>query len=290
MPRNSPAVEEDDLVKPRRPWTRERFRAALERRYSPRLHMSLILSASGFAAMIASWSLLHLGVGSMLIRYPVAISLAYATFLVGVWTWLRAMGFIDGEGRSRRDGSSLDGGDIPISSGGGGGGGSSGGGIRGGGGSFDGGGASTSWAGQTTTMAAVGASGGESNGGSGSGSGSGSGGKGSRFSLDGVDGDGFVLLMLALALVAGIFATSGYLIYCAPDVLTEAAFGAALTGTLGRATRRQSPNGWIAGVVRKTWAPYAVVLVAAIVFAGYAATHFPQATTFRQAIALAVSS
>ena len=288
MPRLSPPLEEEDLAAPKRPWTRGTFRAALERRYSPRLHMSLILSASGFGAMIASWSLLHLGVGSMLVRYPIAISLAYATFLVGVWTWLRAMGFIDNEGRSRRDGSSLDGGDISISGGGGGAGGSSGGGIRGGGGSFDGGGASTSWAGQTTTMAAVGASGGESSGGSGSGSGSG--GKGSRFSLDGIDGDGLVLLLLALALVAVIFVTSGYLIYCAPDVLTEAAFGAALTGTLGRATRRQSPNGWIAGVVRKTWAPYAVVLVAAIVFAGYAATHFPQATTFRQAIALAVSS
>ena len=289
MPRNSPAIEEDDLVAPKRPWTRERFKAALERRYSPRLHMSLILSTSGLAAMIASWSLLHLGVGSMLVRYPIAITLAYATFLVGVWTWLRAMGFINNEGR--RNGASLDGGDISISGGGGGGGGgSSGGGIRGGGGSFDGGGASSSWAGQTTSMAAVGASGGESDvSASGSGSGSGSGGKGSGFSLDGVDGDGLVLLILGLALVAVVFVTSGYLIYCAPDVLTEAAFGAALAGTLTRASRRQSPNGWIAGVVRKTWWPYAAVLAAALVFAGYSAVHFPQATTFRQAISMAVA-
>jgi hypothetical protein len=97
-----------------------------------------------------------------------------------------------------------------------------------------------------------------------------------------------VLILLALALVAVVFVTSGYLIYCAPDVLTEAAFGAALAGTLGRASRKQSPNGWIAGVVKKTWWPFALVLVTAIVFAGYAATHFPQATTFRQAIAMAV--
>jgi len=280
MPRNSPALGEDDLVAPRRPWTRERFKAALERRYSPRLHMSLIISASGFGAMIASWSLLHLGVGSMLVRYPIAISLAYATFLVGVWTWLRAMGFIDNEGRSRRSGSSLDGADIPVSGGGG----SAGGGVsssvdlpRGGGGSFDGGGASTSWAeGESAPAALVGKSSG--------------GGKGGGFSLGDIDGDGLVLLALALALVAVIFVTSGYLIYCAPDVLTEAAFGAALAGTLNRASRRQSPTGWIAGVVRKTWWPFALVLIAALVFAGYASVHFPEATTFRQAIALAVSS
>ena len=277
MPR-TPTFEEEDLASPRRPWTRAAFTAALERRYSPRLHMSLILSASGFGAMIASWSLLHLGVESMLVRYPIAISLAYATFLVGVWTWLRAMGFIDNEG-SRRDASSLDGNgvDIPSSGGGGGGGGSSSVEIpRGGGGTFDGGGASASWAeGRTTTAPFASKSSG--------------GGKGSGFSLgDGIDGDGLVLLLLALALVAVVFVTSGYLIYCAPDVLTEAAFGAALAGTLTRASRREASNGWIGGVVRKTWWPFAVVLVAALLFAGYAAAHYPEATTFRQAIALAV--
>ena len=285
MPRISNALEEDDLVAPKRPWTRERFKAALQKRYSPRLHMSLILASSGFTAMIASWSLLHMGVGSMLVRYPVAISIAYATFLVGVWTWLRAMGFIDNEGRSRRgSSSSLDGGSIDFPGSGGGGGGGGGGGspgVSGGGGSFDGGGASASFA-ETQSMQAVAFSGK-----GGGGSTPSLGGKGGGFSFD-LDGDGIALLLLALALVAVVFVTSGYLIYCAPDVLTEAAFGAALAGTLGRASKQQTPHGWIAGVVKKTWWPYAIVLLAAIVFAGYAAAHFPEATTFRQAIAMAV--
>ena len=280
MPRIAPAIEEDDLsAPPKRPWTRESFKAALERRYSPRLHMSLILFASGLCAMIASSSLLHLGVGSMLVRYPIAISLAYVTFLVGVWTWLRAMGFVDNSG-VRRAARNLDGGDIPIS--GSSGGGSGGGSIslpRGGGGSFDGGGASASFAeSQSTPVAFVGRTGG-----------GGGTSKGGGFSLgDGIDGDGLVLLLLALALVAVIFATSGYLIWCAPDVLTEAAFGAALAGTLTRASRKSSSGGWVAGVVRKTWMPYAIVLVAALVFAGYAAKHFPHAQTFKQAIQMAV--
>ena len=259
--------------------SREGIKQTLTRRYSPRLHMSLILASSGLAAMITSWSMLHLGVGSMLVRYPIAISLAYITFLLGVWTWLRAMGFIDGGGRSTQ--SNLKGSDalnIPSGGGGGGGGGGSFNLPRGGGGSFDGGGASAAWAeNQAMPMAVMADQGSVKGGGSGSG-----------FSLDGVDGDGLVVILLAIALVAIVFITSGYLIWCAPDVLTEAAFGAALAGTLTRSARKQSPNGWVEGVVKKTWWPYALVLVAAIVFAGYTHAHFPQATTFKQAISLAL--
>jgi hypothetical protein len=269
--------------------SREAIQQTLTRRYSPRIHMSLILATCGLAAMIASWSLLHLGVGSMLVRYPIAISLAYVTFLLGVWTWLRAMGFIDGSGRSTRsnlDGSSVD---IPVSGGGGGGGGGSFNLARGGG-SFDGGGASAAWAeNQAAPMAAM-ADQRSVDGGASAPTLGGSKGSGGGFSIDGIDGDGLVVILLAIALVAIVFITSGYLIWCAPDVLTEAAFGAALAGTLTRSTRKQAPDGWVAGVVKKTWWPFAVVLVAAVVFAGYVHTHYPQATTFRQAITIALQS
>jgi hypothetical protein len=267
--------------------TREGLKATLMRRYSPRLHMSLILSACGLAAMCTSWSLLHMGLHSMLVRYPVAISLAYVTFLLGVWTWLRAMGFIhaDGSARSSFDGGSLD---IPVSSSGGGGG-SSFSLARGGGGAFDGGGASASFAeNQAMPMAVMSSQPAPETGlGKIGGSGGGSS-KGGGFSLDGIDGDGAIVILLGIALVAIVIVTSGYLIWCAPDVLSEAAFGAALTGTLARSARKQAPNGWVEGVVKKTWWPFAVVLVAAIVFAWYVHQHYPQASTFRQAITLAL--
>ena len=68
MPK-APALEDDDLAAPRgRPWTRDKLKGALERRYSPRLHMSMILTASGFCAMLASWFLLYFGVHSMLVK------------------------------------------------------------------------------------------------------------------------------------------------------------------------------------------------------------------------------
>jgi len=286
---NTPAIDED-LSPPvaGSRWTRESFKATLSRRYSPRLHMSCILAACGLTSMLASWFMLDLGIHSMLLRYPVAIALAYATFLVGVWTWLRAMGLVDNSGARTGKSSLADGLDISSggsSSGGSWGRGGGGGSVLGGkGGSFDGGGASASFAeGRMPLVAtnlqanAAPASGLKSAGGNAAGS-----------ILDGVDGDGIVLLVLAIALVAVVFVTSGYLIWCAPDVLTEAAFGAALTGTLARRTKQETASGWIGGVIRKTWWPFALVMVAAVIFAGYAHKHYPEASTFRQAIAMAV--
>jgi len=246
--------------------SREAWRSFLERRYSPRLHMSLILAASGFVSMVVSWAMLAGGVDSMLVRYPVAISFSYGMFLLGVWIWLQLMGLREGLGIL--DGPSGDVGGYNtgriVTD------------ARGGGGTFDGGGASTAWAESESAVPAriVSAS-------PRSGSGSGSG-----FSFD-LDGDGLVLVLLALALVAAVFFCSGYLVFYAPDVLAEAAFGAALTGTLAKTAAKQSRDGWVSGVVRKTWWPYAVILVLALAFAGFAAHHFPQAKTFKQAVAMA---
>ena len=287
MPRTR-ALEDDGLAAPRgKPWTREKFKAALERRYSPRLHMSMILAASGFCAMLASWFMLAAGVHSMLVRYPIAIAIAYATFLVGVYVWLRAMGLVDNDGvrtGKRRD---LKGNfDIPSLGGGSRGGGGGGSAVsipRGGGGTFDGGGASASFAETRVPLVAANLKADAS-----SDVASSTGAKAAGSLLDGIDGDGLVLLLLALALVAAIFVTSGYLIWVAPDVLTEAAFGAMLTGTLVRTTRRQTAVAWIGGVVRKTLWPFLVVMVVAVIFAGWSAHHYPEAGTFREALAAAV--
>ena len=283
MPKGAPALDDDAvLALASKVPTRERFKAALERRYSPRIHMSLMLAASGLTAMLASSILLGLGVHSMWVRYPIAIALAYATFLVGVWVWLRIMGYVDNNGhRSNLDraGDAIDLANVGTGGGGGGSPGAAPNVFRGGGGTFDGGGASQSFAGARSPLVSTNF---------GSGGGSSQAGKAAGSLLDGLDGDGIVLLALALALVAAIFATSGYLIWVAPDVLTEAAFGAMLSGTLVRATRRNTPGGWIGGVIRKTWWPFAVVMAVALVFAGYAATLTPEPATFRAALSMAL--
>jgi hypothetical protein len=307
MSRNAQAIDDDAGTVPRPGWTRERLKAFVARRYNTRVHMSLILSSCGLTAMLASWFLLHHGVHSMLVRYPAAISLAYGTFLIGVWTWLRATGLAGGAATSDVPASARkaksgkgDWLDLPSggsSGGGGSGGGSSGGGggIRGGGGTFDGGGASSSFAQTRAPMMAASMSQQDAadvapHTSSGSSSSSSWGSRAGSSLFDGIDGDGIVLLILAVALVAVVFATSGYLVWCAPDVLTEAAFGAALTGTLSRPSATHAAGGWVAGVVRKTWWPFALVLVAAMAFAGWSTAHYPQASTFRQAIVMAIHS
>src|SRR5258706_13484501 len=132
---------------PARGWSRERLKGYLVKRYDTRFHMSLIRGSTCLVAMLVSHCLMQAGVHDMRARYPIVVSLAYLTFLFGVWVWLRATGLI----RPAGSGSSLlDGADISLPRGGGGGGGGGlgriGSGVGRGGGTFDGGGASASWA------------------------------------------------------------------------------------------------------------------------------------------------
>jgi hypothetical protein len=247
----------------------------LVQRFYTRFHMSLILSSSGLAAMLASWALLHAGVHSMLVRYPVATGVAYFTFLSGVWLWLRYAGLGRGSGAGRDLLESADIPDIPVGGGSGGSGPGSVGGLGRGGGTFDGGGASSSWAEARTPALPAG----------------GSASHGGGFSLGDfgdLDGDAIALLAMALAVVAAIFLASGYLIWFAPDILSEAAFGALLAGGLARRSKREDAAGWMAGVAKKTWWPFAIVLAVAIAFAWYCANHYPQARTFKEAVSMAL--
>jgi hypothetical protein len=301
-------------------WTREGVKRRIVERLWVRFHMSLILMACGLSAMLTSWALLKIGVGAMLVRFPLAIVVAYAMFLLGVWLWVRyAEPVVEGEGeqeapgrplRGKKKGNSLvDGGDLlDIRTGGSSGGsGGSGGGFSGKGGGFDGGGASGAWA-EGGTRGALSSSSSQLNAqalaassmqesssadttsslASRSGGGGSKSGSGSSFSLD-IDGEGLVLVVLAIALVAALVVASGYLVWAAPDILSEAAFGAVLAGGLARRAKNEDALGWVAGVVKRTWWPFTIVLVLAIAFAGYSASHYPQAKTFKQALEAATS-
>ncbi len=106
--------------------------------------------------------------------------------------------------------------------------------------------------------------------------------------LTDLDGDTVVVLLLALLLIASIFLLSGYVIWFAPDILGEAAFGAVLAGGLAKRAQRHDREGWVAGVMKKTWWPFAIVLLLSLAFAVYAAVHYPAAGTFGETIAMAM--
>jgi hypothetical protein len=274
---------------------RESLKKWIVARYSTRLHMSLILGATCLVAMISSAAMLHAGLHDMRLRYPCVVTLAYLTFLCGVWVWLRLTG-LERPSKDSSKASSLDDVlDVVTSgrggsgrSGGGGGLGRIGSGIGKGGGTFDGGGASASFAdgGSRASLLAVNPAGSNSN------ATLPIDGKGLTRGLGGLPdlgGDDLGAVVLLLVLGLAIFLASGFLVWMGPDILTEAAFGAALAGSLAKRSRDQSDAGWVAGVVKKTWWPFASVLVLALVFASYAHSHHPGAKTFREAIHGAVN-
>jgi len=60
----------------------------LLRKDVPRLQMLMIVTATGAAGFLFSFALLHLGVETMWIRYPVAVAMAYSVFLLLLRLWL----------------------------------------------------------------------------------------------------------------------------------------------------------------------------------------------------------
>jgi hypothetical protein len=273
--------------------TRERLKAYLAKRYDMRLHMSMILAATCAVGMLSSALLLRAGVHDMRVRYPIVLILAYLTFLGGVWVWLRAMGFLRGAKDSKRS-SLLDGVDF-VSGGGSSSGGSVGssigrigGGIGRGGGSFDGGGASASFAEGNVPMPAVTMNpAAPSIAAESSGDGADIGKAISKIGDIG-GGDDFGAIILLILLAVAIFLASGYIIWMGPEIFTEAAFGAMLAGGLAKHARNDNASGWVEGVVKKTWWPFAIVFVLATVFAFYSAMNHPEAKTFKETLHAAV--
>jgi hypothetical protein len=55
----------------------------------PRFQMAVLLALTGATGFLASFVLLKLGVGSMTLRYPTAVALAYGVFLLLLRLWLK---------------------------------------------------------------------------------------------------------------------------------------------------------------------------------------------------------
>ena len=267
-------------------WTREKVKRYVVQRFYTRFHMSLILASSGLAAMLTNWVLLQGGVYVMWMRYPIAVAVSYLVFLAGVRLWLMYVGM----GRSSGLGEALiESSDVSsVFLGGSGSGGGSvnlPGQFAKSGGQFAGGGASGAWMDDNQTPMRVGSM--QSNVSRGASSLSEPVSGIGRF-VD-LDFDASLLLVLAILLFAAISLLSGYVIWFAPDILGEAAFGAVLCAGLARPTQRLERSGWVEGVVKKTWWPFALVLTLSLSFAGYAAVKFPEARTFGQAFSMAIS-
>jgi hypothetical protein len=245
----------------------------LERRiahdYFVRLHMSVILAAVISSGVLTSKCLMLLG-ASLRFRFPVAVLVSYAIFLllIRVWIWYVSVRTLGISQLANLDFSgSGSGGSLDLSGTGGSGGSGSGGFSGFGGGTSGGGGASSSWEGNgaaalVSQPSSVPASS-----------------SGSHWwpdlGFDFDDDSGWVIVIL-IALVACILGGGLYLVYAAPHILPEAAGQVLLAGTLTRVSKEHH-HGWMSGVVRSTWIPFLIVLVLAGALGWQAQSHCPAA-------------
>src|SRR6185295_2071566 len=244
---------------------RTEFKQSLARRFVVRFHMTLMLAALGASGVLISKVLLDVGVRSMLERYLIAVVLSYALFFLFIKLWLMYVSPPKPKPKSRSVdvGNVFDIGELPVDLAGK----TSAAGdqIFGGSGDFGGGGATDLWGGDTApAIISTRSTGGRSGGGS-----------GSLFDFD-LD-EGIVLIVLAL-LVLSIFGAGAYLVYAAPEILSEAAFEALLAAGLIKASKKMDGSGWMGSVLKATWIPFVIVLVMTGIFGFVAQATHPHAT------------
>lgn len=277
-------------MKQRTTSVRSKVARSLMARFMMRFHGVMILLWCFFAGLLTTKALLAVGVQSMPIRYPIAVIMSYLAFLLGVRLWLEYIGY----GRYlRRADAKKDGGwdvpDIPVSSkstrpsadG------SSGGECRvplePQGGQFGGGGASSHFSPADASgmsplpdagLADTGATTAE--------------GVGFADGLAGAADGGLPVVVLALILVilAAIFGVGVYVVNETPVILIDAAFEVLLAGGLVKVVRQGNSGGWVGGIVRASWRPFAAALTVSELFALAARYGYPQAHSLGELLAV----
>ena len=237
-----------------------RARHRLERTGWPRLQMSVIVLVTGAAGLLSSFLLLAAGIESMLLRYPLAVVIAYGVFLLQMWTWTRW------RGDSVIDGLDMPGEPGMLSPGGG------GDNWTGAGGGSGGGGASASW---SSSME------------------SGSSGPCAGADvlevdvLEVVDADAGLPLLAILALTAvavACVAAAGWVVWTAPALMAELLVDAAIAGGLYRRMRGAQAEGWWWLCARHTLWPLLGVLAFFAALGAIAGLLAPEATTLSGAL------
>ena len=197
--------------------------------------MALIVMVTGLLGFLASWILLHTGMDSMTVRYPLAVGIAYLGFLGLLWAWLRtrAEDWSDVPDLSGLLPHSTKEAAVPP--------------LSGEGGDFGGAGASASFDGTPpmateSTLPNLGDA-----------------------ASSALEADEFAApLLLLMALAAGVLAAA-YAIYIAPTLLAELLLDGLLSITLYRHLRHLETQHWLHTAFKRTLLPFGM---AALMMAG----------------------
>ena len=211
--------------------------------------MTLLVSLTGGAGLLASFVMLHAGVHSMALRYPLALTIAYAAFLLLLWLWLRTKA----DDWTDIPDAGLD---LPIPTGRG-----AGSWTSGGGGNFGGGGASANFDAPMPLQALAPGKSGSVSSDVGSGLADGLGSIG-----DAADADELVIPLLVIALAVGLALSSFYVIYSAPTLFAELLLDGALSASLYKRLRGIERRHWVSTALRRTALPFVLtaLLLAAV--------------------------
>lgn len=255
--------------------TRLTFMRRMKERFFLRFHMSLILLATVLTGLLSTKLLFLVPVDNIVIRYPLAVLVAYLAFFLFVKLWLaymsssRTLRSLDVAGDVLSNMPDLPGGigpsiDVPDVAH-----------FGGGGGTFDGAGAAGAFDGPVSGASAdiMSSSSGAAEASSGIADAAGD-------AVSGIfdfDDDGLVLIVLGVMLAA-IFGSAIYLIYIAPHILSEAAFDFLLGTSLIRSYKKVNQPDWTGSVFQDTYKPFLAVLLISIAAAWILHANYPEVT------------
>jgi hypothetical protein len=235
------------------------YKRQLERDSFPRLQMSLIVGVTGGAGLLVSFLLLQSGMGSMALRYPFALAVAYLVFLLLLWAWLRAKedDFTDIPGLSDAVPNFNGGGySTPFQSGGG--------------GDFGGGGASGSFDGTASQSFAVGND---------------SAGDSIGEALGSVgDADELAIPIIAIVFALGMAVASLYVVYLAPTLFAELLVDGVLSYTLYRHLHKVETHFWLSTAFKRTVFPFLLTAIFLAIMGAAMAHYAPGARSIGDVI------
>lgn len=250
----------------------------LEKSYFVRFHMMLILLATVSTGMLCSKILLLFGVKSMAYRYGISVVVSYLGFFLFIKLWLLYIGVGSSKEKGKGGYDSDFWLDLDPSVGSGenisetpgpflgfGGGNSGGGGVEG---SFAESGIPVAV--PVSSDADVGKSAGVA----------------AKSVLEGtvdVDEGSLGLLAILLLLLCAFSAVAGgvYLIWCAPNILTEAVFQVLLVTGFARKVHRVEESGWETSILKNTWWTFVLVFIFAVGFCIAVHKLMPSAVTMK---------
>lgn len=257
---------------------KRRVAQIIDRSYFVRFHMFIILMATTLSGLLFSKLLIVLGLENMAIRFGFAIIISYMMFFLFIKLWLLYIGagniFKIQKTKSTNNSSLLDlvpstdniltsTGDTNHFTGFG-------------GGTSGGGGAGRSFI--TEGESLLGNTHSESDFVEGIGNVAGE-------MTDDVLGDeggiGLIAIVLLAVLVFSAVIASGYLIWCAPSIMSEAAFQLFLVTTFASKVQHNEETGWKMSIFQSTCWIFLVFLIFSVFFGYFAQKFIPSAITVR---------